>query len=144
MNLETLLAKGTVKSADLVKKPMVWEHLDPESGETIKEEFDVFVVANITFASQDRILLGGQQKGDSSQMARVISERIRLGDKAEEQMTFEQAANLDPDLGWLLIGAIREVAAEKEAAKKVSQTNSGTNLSSPESAAEPSQKPAKT
>lgn len=143
MNLETLLKKGTVKKADLVTKTVTWKHFDEETGKELTDIFDVHVIANLTFAAQDRILLGGHAS-DSSQMARVISERIRLGDGASEQMTFEQAALLEPDLGWLLVAAIREVAEEKEAAKKLGQTkNSGTNLSSAELAVEQSQKPEK-
>lgn len=135
MNLETFLAKGTVRSSDLVKKNVTWKHVDEKTGEELEDNFDVFVVANITFASQDRILLG-DKKGYSSQYARVVSERIRIGDDAEK-MTFDQASDLDPDLGWVLVGAVREVAEEKEAAKKSGQTkSSGTSLSSTESAEE--------
>lgn len=109
MNLATLLAKATVKKEILVKKSVKWERPDAETSEELVDEFDVHVVTNLSFAAQDRILLGENRQMDTSQMARAISERIRFGEGGDEKMTVEQAARLEPSLGWALVSIIGEV-----------------------------------
>lgn len=109
MNLATLLAKATVKKENLVKKSVKWERTDAETSEELIDEFDVHVVTNLSFAAQDRILLGENRQMDTSQMARAISERIRFGEEGDEKMTVGQAAHLEPSLGWALVAIIGEV-----------------------------------
>jgi hypothetical protein len=101
MKLKQLLAKATVAKSELVKRGVEWSHAVEETGEKITEKFDVFIVKNISFAAHDRILVGGAETHGASGRARAICERLRFGDEGTEKMTFDDAANLSPDLGWV-------------------------------------------
>lgn len=138
-NLKDLLAKATVPPTQkLVKLSSSWETID-ENGNPVTYDFDFFIVDQISFAASDRIYLGSRSEEDKSAAARVIVERVRLGETGDEQLTLEQVHNLHPSLGWALISAVQAFDKEKadtlEAAKKLRQEmNSGTNSSSTESA----------
>lgn len=113
INLNDLLAKATVNSSALVKRPIEWKR-QGENGELITDNFDVFIVSDISFAASDRIYLGDNT--DSSRQIRSIVERIRLGEEGTERLTIEQASNLEQNLGWALFSAI--LAFDKERAPK--------------------------
>lgn len=119
MNLQQLLEKGTVSEPKMVKKTVTWERQDPNGNELVSDTFDIFIVCNLSFAASDRILIGDGRYPDASQMARAISERVRFGEKGDERMSYNDAARLDPGLGWVLVNAINDVQAEqREAAVK--------------------------
>lgn len=129
INLDDLLSKATVKQSNLVKRSVIWERAN-ESGETVKDEWDIFIVKEVSFAASDRIYLGDLRSQDSSKNARLISERVRFGEDGTQVMSAEQASNLDDKLGWALAMAVYDLDKENapKDAKDSSQTKkSGTN-----------------
>lgn len=106
-NLKALLAEATVDSTNLTKATVEWTR--KVEGKATTSTLDIFIVVDVSFAASDRIYLGtAQQSNDPSRMARVIAERVRFGENGEEAMTFEQAAKLQPSLGWALVIAVNE------------------------------------
>ena len=110
-NLKDLLAEATVDTTNLLPKTVEWSRVG-EDGKTVTSTLDVFIVKDVSFASSDRIYLGDNKTQDSSRMARTVAERVRFGAKGEESMTFEQASNLKPTLGWALASAVYEFDKE--------------------------------
>ncbi|MGV8228480.1 phage tail assembly chaperone family protein, TAC, partial [Pseudomonas aeruginosa] len=49
--------------------------------------------------------------------ARYLAECIRLGETGEERLTYEQAYDRDPALGFLLLQAVGEVNRVEDAEK---------------------------
>jgi hypothetical protein len=117
MKLDALLKKAIVTNQKLIKKHVSWKRTNAETGEELVDEFDVFVVANLNFSAQDRIIMGDPQQADATQMARAISERLRFGEEGEEKMSMTDAANLDPTLGWEFISLITQTIKELEPVK---------------------------
>lgn len=115
INLKDLISKATVSADSLVKRTVVWEHYNDEGKETT-DTFDVFMVRDVSFAASDRIYLGDPNSPDSSRHARLISERIRLGEEGTERLSFEAAGSLKQSLGWALAKAISDF--DKENAPK--------------------------
>lgn len=118
-DLKDLLAEATVDASNLVSRSVVWERVGSD-GETVTSTLDVFIVVDVSFAASDRIYLGGDKAQDSTRMARIIAERVRFG-KGDQAMTFEQASNLKPSLGWALAEAV--YAFERERAPKTEEEN---------------------
>lgn len=151
MQLQELLKKATVTQTKLLKKTVEWTQFNDTTGEDDELTADVHIVTNLKFAAQERIVVADAAHADVTQWSRAISERLRFGEDGTEQMTFEQARDLHPNLGWALVAIIMAYQDEQKAlqkgraddrAKKLSQmTSSGTNSSSTESAAKQSQKP---
>jgi len=128
MNLSELLSRGTAISVGLKKVPVAWVDED-ESGKSTEVKFDIYVRTNIPFAANDRIFGGTLQGGDDSRNSRIISEMVRFGD-GTEQMAVEDAANLKPALGWVLVAAVlknmpKPVVNEKKVSRR--SKRSGTN-----------------
>jgi len=99
-NLKDVLAAATVaNSNELVEKEITWTQGDDEYTATIG------IVANISFAASERITIGSTKTRDIERLARNIVERVRFGG---EKMSFEDAANLHPALGWALVTAVYE------------------------------------
>lgn len=140
INLKDLISKASVLTTDaLVKRSVVWEQKDSEGNE-VTDTFDVFIVRDVSFAASDRIYLGDPNAPDSSRHARMISERIRLGDNGDEKLSFEDASNLKSSLGWALARAVSDFDKEnapkdlKDVKTSSQNTKSGMSLSSTESA----------
>jgi hypothetical protein len=129
INKKDLIAQAAVDSS-LVKRPVEWKRVNAE-GVEVTDNYDVFVVKDISFAASDRVYLGDNTTGDSSRYARLISERIRLGTKGEERFTHEEASALESSLGWSLVKTItdydKEVDAKKDPKTSAKKTKSGTN-----------------
>lgn len=102
MKLADLKAKGAFVDKTPVKKTVTCTL----KGEELK--FDVFVVRQ-PFGVVEAALNDTQ---DRRHAAQLISLSIRLGEKAEEAMTYEDAYNLDPALAWAFVKAINEVNAK--------------------------------
>lgn len=118
MNLEQLRQRGKVSQPKLIKKTVTWKRPDPETGEELVDQFEVFVVANLTFSAQDTIIMGDPRQADATQLARAICERLRFGENGEEKMSLSDARDLEPNLGWAFISVITEVTKELEPVKK--------------------------
>lgn len=150
MNLQQLLQTATVKKANLLKKTVEWSQLNEDTQQDDEFTAEVHIVTNLKFAAQERIAIADSVHEDITQWSRAISERLRFGENGNEKMSFEQASELHPNLGWALVAVILaynndQKTQREERAKKLGQTkNSGTSLSSTESAAEQSPKPKKT
>lgn len=103
MLLKDLIDKGGFVSAEPVKKSVEWVH--EVDGEEVTDTFDVWVLKQ-SFGHMERIWAGPD---DKSRSAALISECIRFGDKAQEQLTYDQAFSLHPGLATSLMVAFNEV-----------------------------------
>lgn len=114
-NLKDILAAATVANPhEVVEKEITWKQDDQEYKAIIG------IVVNVSFAASERITVGSVKAQDAERLARNIVERVRF---AGEKMSFEDAANLHPALGWALVSAVyefdesRKPKEEKEEAK---------------------------
>lgn len=114
MDLKTLQQQGGFIDETPVKESVTWRRGD---GDEVK--FDVHVVRQ-PFGVVDEVL---KTSDGRSQSARMISNCIRLGEKGQERLTYDQAFVLDPALAFALIGAINRVNAKKS----TPPTSSGVN-----------------
>lgn len=130
MDLKQLKAIGGLISADDMNKvTKEWETPDGE-----KVEISFFVLRQ-SFAGVERIWKEqeSQDKTGRSANASLISQTVRLGDKGQQVISYEDACRLDPTLALVFINGINEALAPK----KNPSTSSGTSSSSPGSAVEP-------
>lgn len=123
MNINELIKSGGILSNTFDKKTVEWAH---ESGSVF---IDVFVkkpsAADVEFCA----------KVDVSFSSAMIHRCVRFGD-AQEQMTLEQAQNLEPQLFKALNEAVF-IDAKKNSSQRM---NSGASLSSTALAGKPSRK----
>ncbi len=104
MDIDDLRKLGGIVSAEPVQKEIVWSHADGEGGE-ITDTFTVFIrrksfgMVQKTFADS----------GDRERSAAYISESVLLGEKGDQVLTYQDAYNLNPDLAYALVIAIRDV-----------------------------------
>lgn len=103
MDLKQLQKSGGFVSADLVKRKCVWAHKD-EAGEEHKEVFDVFI-KRAPFGAIERALLDETLSRSSA----IISACIRLGDKGQQELSYDQAYQLQPSLARIFMEAIATV-----------------------------------
>lgn len=101
MNLKELRAKGAFVSAQPQKMAVVWK---TREGEEVA--FDVHV-KKLAFGDYERLFLA--ESDDRSRMARVLCETIKLGDKAADSLTYEDAYQLDASFARVLLDAVNEV-----------------------------------
>jgi len=112
-NLKDILAAATVaNSNELVEKEIKWAQDEVEYTATIG------IVANISFAASERITIGSAKTRDTERLARNIVERVRFGG---EKMSFEDAANLHPSLGWALVTAVYEFDESRKPKEEVKE-----------------------
>lgn len=116
MNLKELMEKGGIVDAALVKRSVEWTHLDGE-GKTVVDAFDVHI-KKISFAVVDRARASAAEQSQFNMTAALISEAVLLGEKADEQLTYEQATQLHPNLASALSTAMWAVNGLREAEKK--------------------------
>lgn len=103
MKLAELKAKGAFVAAAPVKRAIVWKRKTAEGEEEL--QFDVYIKRH-SFGTIEEIWSGEQSR---SKAAAYIAASIRLGEKAEESFTYEDAYQLDSSLAGVLITAINEV-----------------------------------
>lgn len=103
MNLKELRDAGGIVSADPVRKQVEWRG----------KKFDVFVIRQ-SFGTVESLV---RDLDGRSRSAALIASFIRLGDDATEQMSYEDAYQLQPDLAGEFVRVINEVY-EGDAAKK--------------------------
>ncbi|CAK9889207.1 phage tail assembly chaperone family protein, TAC [Pseudomonas fluorescens] len=123
MNLEQLKKKGGVVADALVAKKVEWKHVD-ETGKEVTDKFTVHVRRH-AFGAMELMHAGGE--AERFKNARYLSASIMLGTDGGEELPFEDAVNLDPDLGILLLKAVNEVnnpPAKKSPRPKRSGTSS--------------------
>ena len=103
MNLKELMAKGGFVDVAPVSKEITWDRT--VDGVPLTDTFTVFIKKQ-SFGAIEAIY---GNETDKSKMSKYISETVRLGAEGTEEITYEQAMQLDPGLGTLLIKAINEV-----------------------------------
>lgn len=130
MKLDELRARGGLIDPTLVKKNVNWRRVD-EDGKGEDVNFDVFIRKN-SFGLLD--LANQMAREGKSRSATVISNGVRLGETGEEEMTYEDAYNLEPSLSLVLFQAFMDINKPRTAEQKNLQppTSSGTNSSSQE------------
>lgn len=106
MNLVQLQAAGAFVEAEPVKVPVEWAR--KKAGADVVDKFDVWVRLR-SFGLFERVASLG---ADRSRSAQMLSECILLGEE-REAMTYEQAYQLDPDLAFVLVEAVRGANAPK-------------------------------
>lgn len=109
MNLRELKAKGGFVSAAPILKEVTWTH--EVDGVSTDDTFTVGVVKQ-SYGAVEKLFSGTD---DRSKSAQFISQCIRFGD---EQMTYDDAFQLDPGLAAVLMKAINEVNGTGKAAAK--------------------------
>lgn len=121
MKLKELKAAGAFVEAAPVKKPIKWPHLD-ENGDPVTDEFTVLVKRQ-SFAVIEKLYAPGEGEDEAavakrSRNAKLISECVLLGEKGDEQIPYEDALNLEPNLAFALLNAVHEVNGLGKAAAK--------------------------
>jgi hypothetical protein len=104
MNLQDLIKKGGFVDVAPVKKDVEWKRPGPDGAE-VSDKFTIFVKKQ-SFGSIE-VIYGNET--DKSKMSKYISESVRLGDKGQDEIPYEQAMLLDPGLGAVFIQAVNEV-----------------------------------
>lgn len=125
MDLKALTEKGAFVPAELVPVQVTWEKSGGDDAEVY--EFTIHV-KRLSYGVVERILL--QSTADRSSTAAMISEAVRLGEKGDQIIPYEQAFQLEPSLARAFVDAVKEVNNLKDgAAEKKSEppTSSGTS-----------------
>lgn len=104
MKLADIQSRGGFVSAEPVKKEIKW------FSDGQQHEGSVFIVSP-PFGEVDSAI--SQNTDTRSRSAHLISLYVRFGDHGEEHITYEQAYNLAPSLGWALVTAINEASVPK-------------------------------
>lgn len=104
MNLDELMAAGGFVPAEPLKKQIVWKKVEADGTETVFD-FAIFVKKH-SFGSIEKIW---GLSDDRSRTAFFISQSVRLGESGEQEVTYEKALQLAPDLAALFVNAINEV-----------------------------------
>ncbi|OFE11379.1 hypothetical protein PHACT_12540 [Pseudohongiella acticola] len=123
MNVEQLIASGAVRPTELIKKEITWARIDESSGDELVDVFDVHV-RRLAYIDQERMLrMAFRSSRDASDddedavqpaqhdstTAALICVAIRLGDDASEELTYDQARQLEPNLARAMLDAINLV-----------------------------------
>lgn len=145
-DLKDLEDRGGFVPPDPFKVPVTWKHKD-ELGAEVTDTFEVFVVRKsaATINRAKDIARSIKKGGDLDELdmeAVIVSSFIRLGEKADQRISYEMALRLDEDLQHELIRAVNSCFDGKADPKNSAPPmNSGATSSPAASAAEPSQKP---
>ena len=112
MNLNDLKAAGAFVEAAPVKKPVTGVHLD-ENGDPITDKFTVLVKRQ-SFSVVEQLYTPAEGEDEAalakrSRNAKLISECVLLGEKGDEQIPYEDALNLEPNLAFALLKVVHEV-----------------------------------
>jgi hypothetical protein len=129
MNLQQLQALGGVLPSAPVPQEITWTRIDEATGEELGDTFTVFV-RRLAYVDQERMmqlagvfdhLLDDEDADESAaeKAAKRVSQKsinsaliataIRLGDDAQEELTYEQAMQLHPMLARAMLDAISKV-----------------------------------
>lgn len=114
MNLNDLKAAGAFVEAAPVKKTIQWNRgqLDAKNKPMI-DEFTVLVKRQ-SFAVVEQLYTPAAGEDEAalakrSRNAKLISECVLLGEKGDEQIPYEDALNLEPNLAFALLKVVHEV-----------------------------------
>lgn len=114
MNLNDLKAAGAFVEAAPVKKTIQWNRgqLDAKKKPVI-DEFTVLVKRQ-SFAVVEQLYAPAAGEDEAalakrSRNAKLISECVLLGETGDEQIPYEDALNLEPNLAFALLKVVHEV-----------------------------------
>lgn len=107
MNLDELISKGAFVPAAPIPTEVTWTRLDAD-GKEISDTFTVHIKRR-SYGVMERVFKADPENPDRSINAQFISESVLFGDGGVEQMSYEQAFQLDPSLATVLMKAVREV-----------------------------------
>lgn len=107
MNLKELKEKGGIVDASLVKKTVSWTHLD-ENGNEIQDVFDVHI-RRLAYGMVESMLRPDSSGKNRSVTLLLISSAVVFGEDADEQLTYDEAYQLESGLTAALIEAVKEV-----------------------------------
>lgn len=122
MNLADLVAMGGVIDATPMPEEIEWIR-ESDDGEVLSDKFLIHV-KRIVYGDVEK-LRDVDPKKDRSYAAQLISLGVRLGEKADEQLSYEQAYDLHPTLAGALLGALIKHNPSLSRKKKVPETGSG-------------------
>jgi len=113
MSIAGLKKIGGVLTGQAIERNIKWTNVD-DDGKKTEHEFTVGVV-KLGLAATERIW-APVQNGDEerSSWAMLICETIRLGDKFDERISYEDACNLNPSLFSALSEAANSVNPRPE------------------------------
>lgn len=120
MDVAALKARGGVISPLPVPKEVEWTHADPDTGEKVTDKFTVHVLRH-SYGAMERLMLG---EGDKSKGAMLISTCMRFGEGGKEEMSYEDAFQLEPSLAAVFMKALNEANEPKNSPPPM---KSGTN-----------------
>ncbi|MCG8292375.1 MULTISPECIES: phage tail assembly chaperone family protein, TAC [Pseudomonas] len=106
MNIHQLKALGGIVDSQKVRKEIVWNRPDPQGGEMVEQTLVVHVRRH-SFGVIERLF--AEQESSHSRNAHYLAASISLGEEGDEALGVEDAFNLEPSLGFLLLNAINEV-----------------------------------
>ncbi|MBI6953151.1 phage tail assembly chaperone family protein, TAC [Pseudomonas sp. B21-023] len=106
MNIHQLKALGGIVDSQRVRKEVAWSRPDPLTGEMLAQTLVVHVRRH-SFGVIERLF--DEQGSSHSRNAHYLAASIGLGEDGEESLSVEDAFNLEPSLGFLLLNAINEV-----------------------------------
>jgi hypothetical protein len=115
MNLSQLRERGAMVSPELVPREITWAR-PTEDGVEDSVVFTVCVVKH-SFGAARRMFESFGKLPDHQQPAAFIAETIRFGDDGAEQISTEEALQLEPGLAHALLAAANEVNATGPTAK---------------------------
>lgn len=105
MDLAQLKKKGGVIADALVPKEVEWKHVD-EEGKQVTDKFIVHVRRH-AFGVMEAMFAGGE--AERFKTARYLSASVMLGEEGTEELPFDDAVNLHPALGLVLLDAVKSV-----------------------------------
>lgn len=105
-SLKELKAMGAFIPDEPIKKEIKFRLDDGQEVST------TIFVKRLNIGEYESLFLS--DKEDRSRTAKMIAEGIRLGDKGQERLTFQQAFTLHPSIAGAMIGAFNEVNTPKK------------------------------
>jgi len=113
MDLKQLEEKGAFISDSLVKTSAIWRRFDKESEEAVEDEVSFFVRQASWVAYQEIGKQAKESAEDVNPEALLIAACIRVGEKGEESLSYEQVISLDAGLFNIFHNAVKELYSPK-------------------------------
>jgi hypothetical protein len=109
--LNELKSKGGLVQDAPIHKKITYSITDPESGELVDFEADIFV-KEMSIGDYEKLYMSADD--NRSRSAKIISEAVMLGKRGEERISFEVAYKLKRPLAEAMVAAFAEVNLPKK------------------------------
>ncbi|MGE8150892.1 phage tail assembly chaperone family protein, TAC [Pseudomonas vancouverensis] len=106
MNLKQLKTKGGIVDGEPIRKEVSWTHQDGKSGKEVTDTFTLHIRRQ-SFGVIERLFTQGEST--QSRNASYLAACVSLGAEGAEALCYEDAYNLEPSLGFLMLNAVNEV-----------------------------------